>query len=113
MQVQPLVALRNVGGTSPAADVSNRLPLGGSFGSTRAPAIVAVEAADPDNSAPGYSNGDIIQIRFDVAVSVAYRNWRQVLAADPNGLPMTAVSGPRLFVQALFEFSAKLVTCSL
>ena len=108
VRLQPGVALKNVGGTSPPADVGTTLTLAGSFGSARAPRIVAVTAADPDNSAPGYSNGDIITIRFDVAVSVAYRNWRQVLATDPNGQPMTSVSGPRLFVTSLFEFSAKL-----
>ena len=105
------VRVRNFGGTSAAANVTTRLPIGGTFGSFAAPRIVSATAADPDNSHPAYSDGDTITIRFDQPLVVSYRNWQSGgLSADPNdGRPTAAgVGGPRAFVNALFRFSGKL-----
>lgn len=103
------VRVRNVGGTSAAASTSTLLPVTGTFGSFEPPRIISVRAADPDNSAPTYSNGDTIAIRFNVPLTVRYRNWEESLASDPNVHALaTGVGGPRGFVNSLFKFSGKL-----
>ena len=47
-------------------------------GRVTAPRIASLAASDPDNSGPGYSNGDLLTLRFDVGVFVRYRSWTQV-----------------------------------
>ena len=72
------VRLRNAGGTSPPVPSDVSLTLRGSMGSAAAPRVASLTASDPDNSGPGYSNGDLLTLRFDVAVFVRYRSWTQV-----------------------------------
>ena len=48
------------------------------MGRVTAPRIASLTASDPDNSGPGYSNGDLLTLRFDVGVFVRYRSWTQV-----------------------------------
>ena len=78
------VRLRNAGGTSPPVPSDVSLTLRGSMGSAAAPRVASLTASDPDNSGPGYSNGDLLTLRFDVSVFVRYRSWTQVFADDPN-----------------------------
>ena len=102
------VRLRNTGGTSPVASTAETTTLHGSFGSFEPPRIVSVVASDEDNSAPGFSDGDIIRIRFDVALSVRYRNWESAITNNPNLGTVAGVSGGRPLVDSLFTFSGKL-----
>ena len=102
------IRLRNSGGTSPPTPASQSTVLQGSFGSFDPPRIVSVLASDGDNSAQGFSDGDTIRIRYDVPLSVRYRNWQGGLTADPSLSGVVGVSGGRALVDALFVFSGKL-----
>ena len=59
MRVRAAVRLRNAGGTSPPVPSHVSLTLRGSMGSIAAPRVASLTASDPDNSGPGYSNGDL------------------------------------------------------
>ena len=78
VRVRAAVRLRNAGGTSPPVPSDESLTLSGSMGSVTAPRIASLTASDPDNSGPGYSNSDLLTLRFDVGVFVRYRSWTQV-----------------------------------
>ena len=88
------------------------LPLIGTFGSFDMPRIVSVVVSDPDSSALEYSDGDLITITFNVALSVTYRNYQAGgLYTNPNAGGVYAaagVSGGRAFVNALFSVSGQL-----
>jgi hypothetical protein len=58
VRVRAAVRLRNAGGTSPPVPSDVSLTLQGSMGSVAAPRVASLTASDPDNSGPGYSNGD-------------------------------------------------------
>ena len=111
-RLRDAVRVRNVGSTSAAASTLTVLPLTGTFGSFDMPRIVSVVVSDPDSSALEYSDGDLITITFNVALSVTYRNYQSGgLYTNPNAGGVYAaagVSGGRAFVNALFSVSGQL-----
>ena len=97
VRIRDGVRVRNVGATSGPASTEATLSVRGTFGSFDPPRVVSVTAADPTNSRPGFSDGDTVVIRFNMPLSVRYRNWgRQGLRHVTNQHDSAAgAGGPR------------------